>query len=55
MSKRHALKRTSPKRQDFIGVCMNCGRTELGLGHMNEECFGPKSQDEMLIKAIRDE
>lgn len=52
----HSLRRTSPKGQDFIGVCVLCGKENLGFKNMNEECENVRglTSDESLIEAIED-
>ncbi len=52
----HSLRRTSPKGQDFVGVCTLCGKENLGFENMNEECENVRglSSDEALVEAIED-
>jgi hypothetical protein len=55
MSETHAVNRTSPKGQPFIGTCMKCGKTGLTLADsMREECENPSrmTDDESLVAAI---
>lgn len=35
---KHVVERTSPKGQDFIGVCRLCGKTGLPMTAALEEC-----------------
>lgn len=51
----HALSRTSPKGEAFVGTCMKCGIAELPLTRMHEECVNPGglSDDDTLILAIK--
>jgi len=37
----HALERTSPKGEKFLGFCTKCGREDLPIAAMNEECVNP--------------
>jgi uncharacterized OB-fold protein len=50
----HALVRTSPKGQRFIGRCIKCGASDLPMSAACDECPNPKgmSQDDALIEAI---
>lgn len=50
----HALYRTSPKGERFVGTCTNCGATGLTTTNMKEECPNPRgaTQDENLLEAI---
>jgi len=34
----HAIIRTSPKGQEFIGVCTKCGTENLRANQANERC-----------------
>lgn len=34
----HALRRTSPKGEKFVGVCTQCGTADLTLANMNDPC-----------------
>lgn len=51
---RHALNRTSPKGQPFIGTCVRCGRTGLTAKRANEECDNPSQMtaDEALLAVL---
>lgn len=51
----HALKRTNPKGQSFIGVCTKCGKDNLPSSAVTEECPNPAGigKDEALLNAIR--
>ena len=44
----HSLVRTSPKGkgQKFIGKCILCGKENLTMGHMQEECDNPLGQSQ---------
>ena len=50
----HALRRTSPKGELFIGTCMKCGKSGLRLGQLYERCANPggMTQGETLLAAI---
>lgn len=50
----HAVERTSPKGQRFLGTCMRCGRTNLPSSAALEPCenVADISDDEALIMAI---
>ena len=37
----HALERTNPKGQPFIGQCTLCGAAGLKLSQMSEHCPNP--------------
>lgn len=54
IARHHALRRTSPKGQNFVGVCMNCGTTGLTTANMGEECpnQGQTTVSETLMKAV---
>ena len=55
ISRKHALRRTSPKGGPFYGVCTQCGQSGLSLADMaTEECPNQRSvtRDEALIEAI---
>jgi hypothetical protein len=54
MTDTHALERTSPKGQEFIGYCIKCGATDLPGKAVFEPCPNPAglSQDATLLKAI---
>lgn len=41
----HALSRTSPKGQPFIGVCMKCGIPGLALKDVVTPCVNPAGLD----------
>ncbi|MBO9602589.1 MAG: hypothetical protein J7496_08785 [Novosphingobium sp.] len=41
----HALVRTNPKGQPFIGKCAKCGAEGLTLKQANEECVNPAGLD----------
>lgn len=53
MSK-HALTRTSPKGEPFLGTCLQCGATALPSSAIREECVNPAgfSEDEALLLAL---
>jgi hypothetical protein len=50
----HAIERTSPKGEKFIGTCFKCGRTGLTTADMGDPCenIAGISEDEALIMAI---
>ena len=50
----HAINRTSPKGQKFVGTCMRCGRSGLTLADMNKRCenIAGMSEEEALLNAI---
>lgn len=41
MSDTHALVRTSPKGQPFIGKCAKCGVEELPISAASQPCVNP--------------
>lgn len=54
----HALTRTSPQGQPFIGRCMLCGLENLAPDALRQHCDNPAgtSEDDALIQAVeRDE
>jgi hypothetical protein len=53
-SQRHSLRRTSPKGQPFVGVCVLCGTPGLKPPDMNSECPNQcgATEGEALIEAI---
>lgn len=53
----HALRRTSPKGQNFVGTCMKCGQENIPVQKMHEPCVNPANltQDDTLMLAIREE
>lgn len=50
----HALNRTSPKGEKFLGTCMKCGRTNLPISAVNEPCenIAGMSEEDALLLAI---
>ena len=54
MTKKHSLRRTSPKGQKFVGTCVLCGRSGLTIADMNNECANVRglTTDDALIEAI---
>ena len=50
----HALERTSPMGEPFIGTCIKCGRKGLTMRQGFEECDNPSgmTDDEALLRAI---
>lgn len=54
-SRRHALQRTNPKGQPFVGTCSLCGKAGLTLDAMREECENVRglTEDEALIETIK--
>lgn len=53
-SKKHSLRRTSPKGEDFIGVCVLCGQENLTFKDMQSECENLRglSPDEAVLEAL---
>lgn len=53
----HALERTSPKGQPFVGVCIKCGATGLPITAARQKCENPANltQSETLSIVLRDE
>jgi hypothetical protein len=49
----HSLQRTSPKGEDFVGRCVQCGKPDL-RSPFEGECPNPEgvTQDEALLRAI---
>jgi hypothetical protein len=54
LARPHALERTSPKGQDFIGTCRLCGTPNLKTPFDDPPCPNQRglSEDEALIEAI---
>jgi hypothetical protein len=50
----HAITRTSPKGQPFLGTCFRCGRENLPAKAVQEPCenLANLSADEVLIMAV---
>ena len=50
----HAITRTSPKGEKFVGTCFKCGQTGLTIGDAMKECPNVRglTQDEALLEAI---
>jgi hypothetical protein len=53
----HALERSNPKGQPFVGYCTKCGKTGLTFADMKEPCANPAGMTEgdALIRAIEGE
>lgn len=53
----HALRRTSPKGQSFVGVCTKCGRENLTLADMENECANVRNvtDEQALSEALQPE
>lgn len=51
---RHAIIRTSPKGEKFIGTCMKCGEKNLTIADMVKHCANVSgmSDEEALIRAL---
>lgn len=51
----HALERTSPKGQPFVGQCTKCGKEGLRLSDVHGHCVNPANitDAEALELAIR--
>lgn len=51
---KHSLRRTSPKGQDFVGVCTLCGLENLPMNAVTEDCENVRglTQEEALIEAV---
>lgn len=51
---RHSLRRTSPKGEAFVGVCVLCGTEGLSLKDMTQECANQRglTKDQALVEAI---
>ena len=52
---KHALERTSPKGEPFVGTCWLCGKQGVTLAQMaSEECPNIRglTQEEALFEAI---
>lgn len=54
MNNTHALIRTSPKGEKFIGTCIQCGTPNLSMNSVKEECPNQRgiSCDEALLEVI---
>ena len=52
----HSLRRTNPKGQDFVGVCVLCGKENLTFSDMNSECENVRGigQDDALFEALNE-
>lgn len=50
----HLLLRTSPKGHSFIGTCSLCGKENLTLSDLNDECENVRdlSREQALREAI---
>ena len=57
MSEVHALIRTSPKGERFIGTCMKCGVSGLTIKDMGSPCenVAGMSDEDALLEALKDE
>jgi len=51
---KHHIERTSPKGQAFIGVCRLCGKPNLPMSAVHDECENVRglSADDALIETI---
>lgn len=51
----HALKRTSPKGQAFLGVCVVCGQEDLPVSAVREKCSNPAdlTYEEVMLKVLK--
>lgn len=56
ISAAHSLRRTSPKGQPFVGVCVLCGETMALEDMQKTECPNQRglTADEAVLDAIRD-
>lgn len=54
LARTHSLRRTNPKGERFIGVCVLCGQAELPAEAVAWECPNLRrlSDDEAVIEAI---
>ncbi len=52
-SRKHYLKRTSPKEEPFIGVCVLCGKPGLTFADMRKECSNIRGLSEEEEEADR--
>ena len=52
----HSIRRTSPKGQQFVGICVLCGQENLLAKDAAKECPNIRglTQDEALIEQIKD-
>lgn len=52
----HAMERTSPMGERFVGRCTLCGKEGLTTADMSRECVNPAriSQDHALLDALED-
>ena len=52
----HAIERTSPKGQKFIGQCIKCGQTGLGLSAALAPCPADElmSDEAALLHLLKD-
>jgi hypothetical protein len=50
----HAIERTSPKGDPFVGTCFRCGKTGLTISQSQDYCENTSgmSEDEALLAAI---
>lgn len=53
----HALERTSPKGERFLGKCIYCGRENLAIGAALAHCDSPihPGQEKALLSALTHE
>jgi len=51
----HAIERTSPKGQKFIGACWQCGQTGLTLADAQKPCenIAALTEEESMIMAVQ--
>lgn len=57
ISKQHAVNRTSPKGQPFLGTCSLCGQTGMSIMQaMQTECPNQRglTPDEALLETLHD-
>jgi hypothetical protein len=51
----HAIERTSPKSEPFVGYCTLCGKVGQPMAAALQPCPNPRgvTQDEAVLDAIR--
>ena len=51
----HSLRRTSPKGHAFLGMCIQCGMTNLSMKAIEEYCANPRGLtcEEVLKDAMQ--
>lgn len=54
-AKFHAIERTSPKGEPFVGTCWQCGRAGLTIHEAMEPCenIADLTETESLLMAVR--